>query len=855
MNRLLVYDDFHGTINLAWDEEAVALSSGLFEAHGEEGPVRVLFGLSIPLVASEVGLEMDLLVGLENTTVVHRTKYIPYILSEQLRPWLAASIGDGLIEQGGFIWRGSLQSDSAALHTVQLFFNVRDTVLNFHPDWPPLAAIDGTVLIDDSNVSVWADRAQLLDSRVTDLTVEVRHDAADELWLAIEGSVAGSAADGLAVVNDSPLAQFAGDAFRDWQLDGELATDIELLLDLGQGAAPPLVRVSTRFTDVDLDIRPGGLPLRGISGVLENDSPAGFSSRDLVGQLWGRPLQATVGQHPVAGTADAPGEHPAVSVALSTIVDMGDLQQWLGLEQLGFAAGQAAAQLELVAGAGVPPVLSIDSTLAGVSLDLPAPWDKAATTEQLLHLSLTLGGDSLLVGMDMANGLAAELELIDGKLRSAGLALGGDPVELQAGQVRVGGRTALIDVTQWQHFLATYFGAATGPVQAGEQGPQLTLSVDQLLVDRLVVGGREFGGVLLGLADDGGHWRVTADTDWLRGELLYVAAGRSLLDIDYLDLAGLDSLDLGSAEEGEIIEVPELAITIGELRRGDTLLGDLAFDLRSEGADLWARNISGNMLSLQLPAGEPGELVWHQGADSHTTLAAKLYFQDLGDTLEGLGYEKTIVTQGGAFDLALEWPGGPQDFSLLAGEGSLGVNIGEGNFPEVSVGTAGTLRVVSILNLAEIVRRLSLSQMFESGIPFNSVDGKLSLQDGTIAVANMDVQGSASSFQFSGISEVASRTLDGELVVTLPVANNLPWVAALTAGLPVAAGVFLLSKVFESQFNRLTSVVYTAAGTWDDPVVKFDRVFDDTVAPGAAPSVATPPAAPQSPAPVQSGSP
>jgi uncharacterized protein YhdP len=94
--------------------------------------------------------------------------------------------------------------------------------------------------------------------------------------------------------------------------------------------------------------------------------------------------------------------------------------------------------------------------------------------------------------------------------------------------------------------------------------------------------------------------------------------------------------------------------------------------------------------------------------------------------------------------------------------------------------------------------------------------------------------------------------VEGELVVTLPVANNLPWVAALTAGLPVAAGVFLLSKVFESQVNRLTSLVYAVGGSWDDPLVKFDRVFDDTPPPrdGAGAPAAASPAAP-----AQSGSP
>jgi uncharacterized protein YhdP len=118
----------------------------------------------------------------------------------------------------------------------------------------------------------------------------------------------------------------------------------------------------------------------------------------------------------------------------------------------------------------------------------------------------------------------------------------------------------------------------------------------------------------------------------------------------------------------------------------------------------------------------------------------------------------------------------------------------------------------------------------------------------------MDVVGGASGFRFNGVAEVESRSLDGELVVTLPVANNLPWVAALTAGLPVAAGVFVLSKLFENQFNRLTSAVYAASGTWDDPRVTFDRVFDDTDA-DANGSAVVPQLPPPPAAAAQSGSP
>ena len=96
------------------------------------------------------------------------------------------------------------------------------------------------------------------------------------------------------------------------------------------------------------------------------------------------------------------------------------------------------------------------------------------------------------------------------------------------------------------------------------------------------------------------------------------------------------------------------------------------------------------------------------------------------------GYQEVIETEDGVFDLSLEWPGGPQDFSLQDARGMLRLDVNEGKFPQAPGGAAGALRVVSILNLAEIVQRLSLSQMFESGIPFNSMEGEVVFHGGTI---------------------------------------------------------------------------------------------------------------------------
>jgi uncharacterized protein YhdP len=59
------------------------------------------------------------------------------------------------------------------------------------------------------------------------------------------------------------------------------------------------------------------------------------------------------------------------------------------------------------------------------------------------------------------------------------------------------------------------------------------------------------------------------------------------------------------------------------------------------------------------------------------------------------------------------------------------------------------------------------------------------------------------------------------------VASNLPWVAVLTGGLPVAAGVYIASKVFEDELDRLSSAVYIIDGSLAEPDVRFDRLFDN----------------------------
>ncbi|HCO59817.1 MAG TPA: hypothetical protein DIT58_06445 [Porticoccaceae bacterium] len=71
------------------------------------------------------------------------------------------------------------------------------------------------------------------------------------------------------------------------------------------------------------------------------------------------------------------------------------------------------------------------------------------------------------------------------------------------------------------------------------------------------------------------------------------------------------------------------------------------------------------------------------------------------------------------------------------------------------------------------------------------------------------------------------ETLDTHMVATLPVGTNLPWIAALVGGLPAAAGVYLTSKIFEDEVDRVSSFSYRITGPWSEPEVQVDKVFSD----------------------------
>ena len=832
----LAYQALFGSLNLGWTPEGLQLDSGLLTAVGDEGSAHATLGLWIPFKSTPHGIEMDLRVGLRDVDAAYRSRYLPYLLNENLLAWLDVGVQQATLEAGGFLWRGSLRREAAAARTVQLFFVARDAQIAYHPRWPVLSVPAATVLIDDRRVSVWADSAQLYATDVSGLSAEAWLAEPGAMRLAVAAKATGSAADGMRLLNESPLNDGLQDTLQQWAAQGQLAVDLALELPLGASSTPAQVGVDITLSDGALAIRPGGLDVEGLSGQLRFDSVTGFALEDATARLWGRDLQVNILPRPTSLAADA---QAPVELVMAGDVAIKALRGWLGETVVpAQVSGETAVVAKLTLAPGAAPELELRSTLRGVTLALPDIWGKPASSSLGFVLQTTLGRGPLTIDARAGSRWQARLGLNAGRVSAASLGLQDSHLPLVPGRFRVSGHAASLDLDAWQETLQPMLAASA--VSAAPNS--LQISVHDLLVDSLMFAGQDWQDTVIDLNQSATGWRAEAETSWLRAVGTAPADLSTLgLAVDWLDVSGLGG---GGGEDPDLDAVsgwPDVDVSIAQLLRGGRPLGDLAFAVRPGERQLQVNAVRGSLAGMDVAAEPAGTLNW---SDAGTRVQLDLLAEDLGDTLAALGYEAILETEQGRFGVDLQWPGAPQQFSLAAGRGVLSVGVQKGRFLSASAGTSGALRVVSILNLADIVQRLSLTQWFESGIPFDNMTGELRLEQGDIRVPQLAVAGAGSSFRFSGRSDFASRQLDGELVATLPVANNLPWVAALAGGLPVAAGVFVVSKLFEKQVSQLSSAVYAISGTWQEPVVRLDRIFDtsNVVAPEPQPAPLTRPA-------------
>ena len=295
------------------------------------------------------------------------------------------------------------------------------------------------------------------------------------------------------------------------------------------------------------------------------------------------------------------------------------------------------------------------------------------------------------------------------------------------------------------------------------------------------------------------------------------------LSIDSLPTINAAALDIES-DKPAATSWPAMQIAVDSVIFKGQDLGSLSFGASILESSVDLSQFDGSLDGVTF--GPESQFTWVRGDGSTTRASLDLTLPSAGEALTLLDAKSVVDFSSGRVVGEIEWPGGPTDFQADQVIGDLELQLTSGSFLPVPSQATDPLRFIGVFNLAGLVQRANVNQLFDPGLTFDRASGDFSLGRGDVTINEFAIRNGGGRLTLGGLYSMDSENIDAELVVTLPLVDNIPWVAALAGGLPIAAGAYLASKVFEDQMKSLSSGVYSVSGPVSSPEVKFVRVFD-----------------------------
>lgn len=877
----LEFDRAQGVVGwtLRPEQNQAQVYSGLLNLQGKLGDASGYFYLDAPLERNTRPTELMLQIGLQNGRALDHKKLVPKVVPDSLLTWLDSSIIGGEVPSGGFLMESYFGEGASDARSVQVALNVRGGDLKFDPRWPSLQAFSGFLEIDDSQVHGWVDEGEFLQTALQPTYLEVGNNpTGDGSLLQINGSVAGEASSGLQLLTETPIHDLLGSALDDWVLGGDLSAQVQLRIPLKTGETGSRQQVDVALEEATLSMPGLGLEFSRVQGNLAYSDGRGLHTDSLSARLWGQPLGLRIASSPQVSSPQA--SSMTTDIHFKGPLDFSRLAAWTKRPEALFVEGTVPVSgVVTVAPGEIPVRIQASSDLSGASIDLPAPYGKKAIEKRPLSVDIPVGRNHTSYRFKYDDLVSVNLQVTKGQPVDGLIALG-EPSQLHINDgLWLDGVVDKLDAELWWPVVQRYQSfseqlslqqqaaqAKRSPVQLAAGGQEVLSSSLNLnvFVDHFLWGDLELKAVQVGGGQRQNGWRIRVDDERIKGAFFMADDGSPLnIDLDYIHWPALDQAS--SAAEGEEDgfsqklssiqpqNIPAIDFSVGDLALGEKNLGRWSLQARPDKKGLVISNILGSVDGIHVSAREPkdsrGEkskkseegatIVWRKSADQERArFYGKLASGNLADVSDAWQLPRMIDSKSVELNVNLHWPGNPAAFTVKDLQGKMKVDVQDGRFYR-STGQASDalLRLVGLFNFDSWIRRLQLdfSDVFKGGTPFESVTGEIQFDKGMVYLTKpMEVKNTSSVLKMGGKINLPDETLDTSLVATLPVGGNATLIAAFAGGLPAAAGVYAISKIFKKQMERVASVSYSIKGSWSDPDIEFDKLFDNKAAQEAA---------------------
>lgn len=842
LHYLQVFDEFmehssmKGQVSWRWDAQnkAVNVTSGPLEMDGDEGQGKVFLYLNLPIGQPELKPEMYLSVGVRNTHSKYRNRYIPDNLDPALLSWLDESIGDMVIPEVGFIWRGPLVGGEGGLRSIQLYVHGVDGELKFQPDWPPLERLDTVITLDTGELDTDILAANLGKARVKQADVLIRTDVRNNSQnLLIKGLVQSDLGDAIDVLAQSPLKSRV-QGLDGWALSGSSGINLDLTIPLGANKGKANTRSGSYKVDTIIDrglmlLPKSQVAFKELKGILKYRDKKGLYAEKLHGRFWGEPVVARLETEKTDLLINVDGRFSMP--ALGKFLNLPSDQVLLGKTDV-----LASVHVPLE-DTSIPIRLNVKSQLNGAEINLPAPFGKAANSQRHVEAKVVFS-KNMDLQLSLDKKIKSHLVLKNGSVLRGLLAVNSDHKELpEPGQLLAVGHLKSFSLSQWQQAYPTIINFADTTSSTNDNGSHsLNLTpIFDVKIDQLDVAGLEFEDASVNGGYQNSEWMIGVESDRAEGHVLISSdeSAPMMIDLERLFLPTPTEAG-GDAEELDPSTLPHIQLAVRNFGVGDKRFGEANLLMKPQANGVKISGINANLLGLQL--GDPEHetsLEWTvENNRHHTSFDGLLRAGNIGEVMKAWQLPAILDSKEAHFFAGLNWEGRPWDISHTTMSGAMSLHLEKGRFYKSPTGAANALiRLVGLFNFGNWVRRLQLdfSDLFEKGMSYDEMRGGLVFDRGTLTFdAPMVVKLPSGRIKMEGEANLVSEEIDAELVTTLPVGTNLPWVAAAIGGLPAAAGVYLTSKVFKKQVDKLSSISYSIEGSWNEPEIQVQKIFSDS---------------------------
>ena len=814
----------------AWPEEGGwQVQTPALRVQGVDYGVHVRGGLAFQ--GDGTRPRIDLVASLDDTRVpVAKKFWVRHRMSGQTLAWLDAALVDGEVRNGRAVVSGDLDdwpfSDVSGRGGSGLFHaeaELVDTTLAFQPDWPAAEGLQGQLRFIGSGFE-FSGSGAIAGVAVEALEAGIPQFGRAELAVSTRTAADTDAGTAIAMLQRSPLAVEVLDGL---QIGGGLRADFAMRLPLHGDGAGPEITGHARFAGVQAAMPEWGLELQDLRGDLAYDEH-GFQARSLTTRVDGRPGRLTL----LAGTGHVADADHAFEAGLRSSMEAPALLarapqlDWLQPYLQGRSAWTVGVAVPAGTGSTDAARLTLDSTLVGTALDLPAPLAKSADAAlpARVVIPLPLGrGD---VEVRLGQRMALRAHAGDGPA-AVRVSMGGTAVGAPTRGLVVEGRTPELAALEWAGLVAD---GGSG------DGDGLALAGVDLQVDRLHLAGGSFGSVHVGTAGDEDGTRLDFDGEALAGSLTLPTGdaalagyfqrlhwyrqrpeGEGATGVAAGDDAVVDA-DL-SGEGPDPARIPPIRVSVEDLRVDQARLGT---------ATLVTRRTRGGMRIEQLETQSPTHHIsasgdWTgRGGAAHTRMEMRVASANFGELLDGLGYQGHMAGGDGRVQLAAAWAASPAGFRAELLDGTLELRVRDGQLLEVQPGAG---RLLGLLSIAELPRRLSLDfrDFFARGFAFNRIEADIQVVAGQARSDRLVMDGPAAEVHISGQADLRARTYDQTVEVLPKSGNVLAAVGAITAG-PVGAAVGAMANaVLRRPLSELGSTTYRVTGPWSEPEVEVVR--------------------------------